>query len=945
MAMLFAIGIAPANTTAQVSGSPNIVRIVVDDQNWIGTSVQMDPDIPRSRSDYIQTPNLEALANAGMRFSRAYVSPLCRPTQMAMHTGKSWAQQQITSNGNPGNLSNFDRTLSQPWLRANDRSNPSAAQFVKEANPAYRTAHFGKYGCECALGEWGFDVLSNSRTLPAEVDPKMMFSFATQANQFIQESVDAGRPFYVEFHHNAVKGGPWEALPATIEKYQNLPRGQIHREPVFAAMTDNLDSSVGMVLDKIHDLGVDDETYVIYTSDNGGRSLASPWSGNPKGVPLFHGKGTIWEGGIRVPLIIKGPGIEPGAVSDIPVIAMDLFPTIAEFAGLPYPMHDGIEGASLMPILQNGGSLPEGMSVLRRQYAENGELFLHFTINYHMASAVIDDNFKLVKIYTGSPDSYNLHLFDLDQHTQESHIVSHALNLAQAMPEKTAELHAKLENWLVAVDASLPYDARAPIALTWSADRLGKQEDVGLDILRASLGTNRARSDLNTDGIVDERDLEIALARQPRSWRSAENVDYKDRELWLAATEEQNKPTYVETAPHQPYLPRHAFRFDGDDHMAQIHFNHVSGEAVTFDFWVRLADMDRSHLLLETGGNDVGMSLTIGEADADGRFDDLRLRLYRWGDSVNLTSSLPASVDPIRDFFNVVAVINDAHDDRHVELFVNGVSIGRVEDVAALQGSFDWGGTDAAGLGGVAGNLGSGAGSSDEQPFGTGLSGDLAFFRFFNHAIDDEQIKGYYNARLAPVDDGIVATSGMFEPAPERPTDVSRRAVEHDDRVLVMLERHDRLDQDLMVDILPEPGTTYTGAASGTLQAGSAFSSYLIHFDAVGDATAATPLIGSVTFEKPVIGVLLDADILADTDRMMGAIGRYAVGQRGFSLSASAFIQFSQDRHTMILNGPAVDLAQFRVITNLVPEPGSGPLLLAGWWISHRRRRVVAGCR
>ncbi|MAE64046.1 MAG: hypothetical protein CMJ18_07200 [Phycisphaeraceae bacterium] len=1083
---------------AGVAAAPNIVRIVVDDQNWYGTSVSMRPGTYRGSSDYFQTPNLETLANEGMRFSSAYVSPLCRPTHMAMVTGKSWAQQQITTNLNLSQ--NYGRPLVPPRVRNDDKSNVSVAQRIKEANPNYATAHFGKYGVSGTLGNWGYDVFSDARTLPAAQDPKRMFSFATQANDFIQQSFDDSKPFYVEFHHNAVKL-PAVALPETIDRYNAMPRGNLHREHEFGAMTDDLDSSVGMVLQKLEDLGIDDNTYVIYTSDNGGRWLSSPW-GNPTRAPIFGGKGALWEGGIRAPMIIKGPGIEPGAVSDVPIIAMDLFPTITEWAGATAPLHDGIEGASLVPVLENGGLLPAGTTSLQRQHAENGELFFHFldpgSNPGKMGSAVIDDGYKFMQIYgepggssvssdlagataswtapagasgshevyvwwssetddgqrvpldasaayevrhaggtstfvvdqnSGGGDWHLLGTFDLSgdgtdavvltasgatdqpanadavrfvettaaasegivdnqdagfasdgswtlpdtvddfavpgrrekhylfhiaQFIRENNQLSHPRNLIDEMPLKAAALQAKLGDWLEAVDASMPYVVSDRVELSWSAEHLGRQEDVELDIVRASLGTSRPRADLNSDGIVDQEDEAIVMARLPKTWRSIHDVDYKDRELWTLG-EGEARPQHAEVDPHQPHLPRQAFRFDGDDVMDRnfFHVGDPTGDpdldndhSASFEFWLRLEDLDRPHLLFESGDQFRGVSLTVGDADGDGRHDEIRWRVANFSRSVTVTGELDEFADPTRDFVQVVAVFSDDAADRFAELYVNGALFGRVDGISGAGEYIKWDhNPDAtAGLGGAGGQVGGSSSAAHEAPLsGVGMAGEIGWFRFLNHVIGASQIEDAYNARLERPDSGIVSVSGMAQVPTDRPSDVSAGSFEADDALIVTLERHDDLDADLAVDLVPEAGRTYADAASvqgGQLAAGTGFSSYLVHFDPEGAPGSAVEVEGTVRFEMPIVAIQIDEVKLDASDPLLGVIGRYARGGRGFDLTGPGRLTVSEDLRSLSITGAVAGAGtmQFRVMTGQVPEPS------AAWWLALlgvRRRRVV----
>ncbi|MAE65360.1 MAG: hypothetical protein CMJ18_13900 [Phycisphaeraceae bacterium] len=1074
---------------------PNIVRIVVDDQNWYGTSVRMDPDHEGSRSDYFQTPNLEALAAGGMRFSRAYVSPLCRPTQMAMHTGKSWTSMQITHNGNSVEGRNHGRVLSPPWLRPNNHDELSLAERVLEARENYRTAHYGKYGFGGVLGDWGFNRLGTGGGLPPEDDPKRAFSLAEEAMGFMEYTVSIDRPFYVEFHHNAVKG-PAVARAETIEKYHGLPRGTLHYDPVWAAMTEDLDTSVGMVLDKLSELGVDENTYVIYTSDNGGREFASP-RGNPRNGPLFGDKGSIWEGGIRVPLIIKGPGIEAGRVSDVPVIAMDLYATITDLVDTKFPDHAGLEGTSLAPLLFNGGALPDDLPNLRREHAENGELFFHWTDVTHHASAVIDGDYKLIRFYgepgghsvatneagstatwtadlpdrgrydvyawwsvelpdgstahrnrnaeytihhqvgntsvrldqnegggawvllgtfdfegdgtdfvsieaSGNPsywtsadavrfvsvgdpdvevivdnrderfsaqgpwvvseaiddfadpsDREKIFLFNVAETPMESHLRNDPANLALTMPDRTAELIGKLDAWLEAVDASLPYDVAAPTVITWHADHLGPQEDVRFDIVRASLGTDRFRADLNRDGIVDQEDLDIVTGGFPRTWRSVQDVDAKDRELWTRPEGDDRTPDRVEIDRHQPGLPRHAFSFDGNDRLERNFFHvadpvggpNLDGDhSVSFEAWIRLDHMDGEQLLFESGSVGAGLSISIGNADDEARFDDLRLSIA--GDSgheLSVTADLGEFVDPMSEFVQIVATFSDDPDDRYAALYLNGAKIGHVDGVPGPGNFMKWDRFDNAGLGGRGGDD---IGGNDANAFGlpsdAAFSGEIALFTFYNEAIDDDQVRRAFNRRLVDVAEGVAQTAGSVETLVERPADARRGALESE-RMQLFLERRDVLEEPLTLDIAARSDVVFNAASdssdiSGVLEAGTRIRSYMVHYDPPGEGAFGRD-VALITFEDPVLGLLIDSDSLVATDPVLGALGRYPVSIRGFDLAGFNAIWLTDDLRTLIVDASVTgsQVVQLRVITR-VPQPATGALLAVGLTLMARRR-------
>ncbi|MDE0371672.1 MAG: sulfatase [Rhodospirillales bacterium] len=418
--LLAAAPLAPG----QDGTNPNIILIVADDQGWNHLSVQMDDELPGSGSDYFQTPNIGRIAAAGMRFPNAYAAaPMCGPSRMALHYGKGTAQVVYSE----------------------------AAEDVREASmtigevmqsAGYATAHFGKWSP--GAPESGLQYYDASDGAAGNADgnvddpanPKDIFGITERAVAFIEASVEAGQPFYMQLSHYAPHVG-FQALEETVEKWESIEPGAIHTDPVYAAMTEDLDTGIGGVLDKLRDLGVETNTYVIYTSDHGQTINRST------NQPLRLGKGTLWEGGMRVPFILSGPGIEAGAVSDARVVSLDLFPTFGELAGVAESLPDDLEGGSLVALLQGGGD-----GELRRP---REELVFHFAQpsgqpESRPSSSIYLENYKLLKFY----DTGDLQLFDIAQDLQEQQ------DLAGRMPERMEELHQRLMSYLDDVDATIP---------------------------------------------------------------------------------------------------------------------------------------------------------------------------------------------------------------------------------------------------------------------------------------------------------------------------------------------------------------------------------------------------------------------------------------------------------------------------------------------------------
>ncbi|MEM8681466.1 MAG: sulfatase-like hydrolase/transferase, partial [Planctomycetota bacterium] len=322
---------------------PNFVLVFTDDQGWTDTSVPMMDGVSESRSDFYRTPALERLAGNGMVFSNAYAcAPTCTPSRAGIQFGKTPCRLRQTVV--------HDVLAADRGIDLKDQV--SLAQMIKRADAAYVTGHFGKWGFHPRSPEHaGYDNSDGNTNngegdylshqdkvrLPPD-DPKRIFSVTRRANEFIEEQVRCGRPFFVQVSHYAVHVGH-DALPVTIEKYKTIPKGSKckrsdYETPAprqnqwmlsYAAMIEDLDTGLGMLLDQLEELGVADQTYVIFTSDNGGDFRSNR--------PLRGGKGQLWEGGIRVPTVVAGPKVPRGQQCDLPIAGWDLYATINDLAG------------------------------------------------------------------------------------------------------------------------------------------------------------------------------------------------------------------------------------------------------------------------------------------------------------------------------------------------------------------------------------------------------------------------------------------------------------------------------------------------------------------------------------------------------------------------------------------------------------------------------------
>ncbi len=306
---------------------PNIVLMLSDDQAWNGLSVPMHPDVAESRGRFMHTPNLEKLAAQGMRFSQAYApAPVCSPTRISLQTGKSPAQLHWTKAAPPVE----GMKLIEPKLikQLADKE-VTIAELLREAG--YATAHYGKWHIAGGgPGRHGYDEhdgdTGNENAFKFEdPNPVDIFGMAQRARAFMSRAKQQGQPFFIQLSWNALHASE-NASKQALAKYQSLMSGANDKAISTAAITEDLDRGVGQVLAAIDELDLAKTTYILYKSDNGAGGGGN--GGNPgKRAGLRGGKGGVWEGGLRVPLIVRGPGIVENSWCHVPVVGYDLFPT------------------------------------------------------------------------------------------------------------------------------------------------------------------------------------------------------------------------------------------------------------------------------------------------------------------------------------------------------------------------------------------------------------------------------------------------------------------------------------------------------------------------------------------------------------------------------------------------------------------------------------------
>lgn len=433
---------------------PNVVLVLTDDQGWTGTSVRMDERIPSSASDLYRTPNLQRLAQQGMRFSNGYApAPNCSPTRMSIQTGKTAPRLGATDildvvprdgvGGRFYNMYYVNKPLNVHLpISALPDEELTIAELLKKHDPAYKTAHFGKWHMGGrSPEEHGYDFHSGPTTngpgRQGAPDPKRTGEVTDAAVEFLEQHGQTS-PFFLQVSYYAVHN-PVLFKSETLADYSPTD-GRQHVNLRYASMTEELDQGFGRILDTLDALDLTDNTYVIYTSDNGAEITEGTFTNNE---PLAKGKTHVWEGGIRVPLVIRGPGIAPNSQCDLPAIGYDFLPTIADWAGAGSRLPNNLDGGSLVPVLTNNGQgeIQRGTETLIWYYGT-------YRNHKHVApqAAIRRGNHKLIWEF----ESDRTLLFDLSLDLSET------TDLVRFRPDVAKQLHDELRGYFARVGTKLP---------------------------------------------------------------------------------------------------------------------------------------------------------------------------------------------------------------------------------------------------------------------------------------------------------------------------------------------------------------------------------------------------------------------------------------------------------------------------------------------------------
>jgi len=344
------ISILPAAPAAPPYPPPNIVLILADDLGW--------KDVGFHGNEFHETPHLDRLARQGMVFSAAYAGAgNCAPSRACLLSGTYSPRHEVyavqSTDRGPKQL---QRLISVPNRSGLPRENVTLADALSAAG--YATGIFGKWHLDGPEGaepeDQGFQAVHQAyhkweNAGAADLaNPKGVFSLTRGACDFIERH--RGAPFFVYLSHFSIHT-PHEARPESLERFKRKPPGSQHGNPLYAACLYDLDASIGILLAKLAELGLEENTMVVFTSDNGATMASSQ-------EPLRGSKGGYYEGGIRAPLLVRWPAaVRAGTRSDKPVINVDLFPTFLQAAGASTPVGKELDGISLLPLLREAGPL------------------------------------------------------------------------------------------------------------------------------------------------------------------------------------------------------------------------------------------------------------------------------------------------------------------------------------------------------------------------------------------------------------------------------------------------------------------------------------------------------------------------------------------------------------------------------------------------------------
>ncbi|MCA9014041.1 MAG: sulfatase [Planctomycetaceae bacterium] len=445
LTLLFCWNLTPSVASA---ARPNIVLFFIDDLGW--------RDVGFMGSDFFETPHIDRLAQESMRFSSAYsAAPNCAPSRACLMSGQYTPRHGVYTVGDPA--------------RGNDRYRrliPAKNNTVLDDKFVTIADTLSRAGYQCAsVGKWhlgktplsqGFQVniagnhsgspgggyfspYRNPKLADGKKGEYLTDRLTDEAITFIKANTKS--PFFLYLTHYAVHT-PLQAKQADVEYFQSKPAGKLHQHATYAAMIKSMDESIGRVLDTLKAQQLEQNTIIIFTSDNGGYGPATSMR------PLRGSKGMLYEGGIRVPFLIKWPGVtKAGSASEEPVINVDLYPTLLEMTGTPQPEEYVLDGTSLVPLLKD----PQSQMKIR-------SLFWHFPA-YLQKYQGMQQRFRTTPVSVIRQGDWKLLEFFEDGHLELYNTrldISETMNLVDSHPEKATQLATALREWQKQVQAAIP---------------------------------------------------------------------------------------------------------------------------------------------------------------------------------------------------------------------------------------------------------------------------------------------------------------------------------------------------------------------------------------------------------------------------------------------------------------------------------------------------------
>lgn len=431
---------------------PNILLINIDDMGW--------RDVGFMGSEYYETPNIDALAADGMIFTNAYASASnCAPSRACMMSGQWSPRHGIYTVGSSERGKSKDRKLIPT---PNNTCIPDDNLLLSEVlkNAGYVTCHAGKWHLNDDPTTQGFDVniggnhhghpgsyyppYKNVPSLEAPTDDYYLTNLIMdKALQFLNR-VDE-QSFFMYYSPYAVHT-PIHPVKNLLPKYENKPEWNGQNNAEYATMIENLDTQVGRLINALNESGKLDNTFILFTSDNGGHyGITKQW-------PLRSGKGSYYEGGIREPMFVRWPGrVAAGAKTDVPVTNLDFYPTLLKVAEVEKPAGKKLDGTNILPVLTGSGTIESRplfwhFPIYLQAYLKNDTTTQDPLFRTRPGSAVRLGDWKLIQYF----ENNDLELYNLKEDSSEQN------NLAESVPVKINQLLEVLEEWRNETNAPVP---------------------------------------------------------------------------------------------------------------------------------------------------------------------------------------------------------------------------------------------------------------------------------------------------------------------------------------------------------------------------------------------------------------------------------------------------------------------------------------------------------